>query len=291
MVTVTVLGSGGNSPIPTPTCACRICGRARTTGVPEARHGNSLYLEELSAVVDAPEFVYETLEREGVMDLEYLLLTHWHPDHTAGLRVLQSRSAERMFADGDHGLVDAFRESRPTLVTTRRVYERTCETYGALRHFVEDVGFADTHFLEEQPLTIRDTTVEAVPYSLSGDGDLDATAFVLRQGGTTVVLATDDARYLEEAALPEDIDLAVFECGYFPETPDGTRLVTDADVAVLGDELTHEEVLDRVDRLDPDRTLLTEIEHFYGRTHDEYRALEDGDDAVSFAHDGLTIEV
>jgi phosphoribosyl 1,2-cyclic phosphate phosphodiesterase len=57
MLTVTVLGSGGNSPIPTPTCACRICERAREVGVPAARHGNSLYLAELSAVVDAPEFV------------------------------------------------------------------------------------------------------------------------------------------------------------------------------------------------------------------------------------------
>ncbi len=291
MLTVTVLGSGGNSPIPTPTCGCRICERARSVGVPEARHGNSLYLEELSAVVDAPEFVYETLERAGVTDLEYLLVTHWHPDHTAGLRVLQSRSAERMFAENDHGLVDAFRQSRPTLVTTRRVYERTCDTYGAVRHFVEDVGVADIHFLDEEPLTIGDTAVEAVPYSLSGDGDGDATAFVIRDGETTVVLATDDARYLDTGALPVDVDLAVFECGYFPETPDGTPILTDTDAAILGDELTHEEVLARIDRLDPDRALLTEIEHFYGRTHEEFRALETEYDAVSFAHDGLTIEV
>lgn len=291
MVTITVLGSGGNSPIPTPTCACRVCERARAAGVPHARHGNSLFLEELSAVVDAPEFVYETLEREGVTDLEYLLLTHWDPDHTAGLRVLQSRSAERLFSEVGHGLLEAVRESRPTLVTTRRVYERTCEIYGALRHYVEDVGFADTHFLDEEPLAIGDTTVEAVPYSLADDGDMDATAFVLRRGETTVVLATDDARHLDTGALPGDVDLAVFECGYFPETPDGTPILTDADAAILGDELTHAEVLARVERLDPDRTLLTEIEHFYGRTHDEFRALEADYDDVAFAHDGLTLSV
>jgi phosphoribosyl 1,2-cyclic phosphate phosphodiesterase len=291
MLTLTVLGSGGNSPIPTPTCRCRVCERARAEGVPHARHGNSLYVEELSAVVDAPEFVYESLEREGVDDLEYLFLTHWHPDHSAGLRVLQSRSGERMFSEAEYGLVDAVRETRPTLVTTRRVYERTCETYGALRHFVEEVGFAETHFLEEAPLTVGETTVEAVPYSLSGDGDLDATAFVLRQGERTVVLATDDARHLEIEALPEDVDLAVFECGYFPETPDGTPIFTDVDAAILDDELTHAEVLERVERLDPDGALLTEIEHIYARTHGDFRALQADYERVTFAHDGLTVTV
>ncbi|MFO7925119.1 MAG: hypothetical protein ACQET5_03910 [Halobacteriota archaeon] len=42
MVTITVLGSGGNSPIPTPTCGCRLCEQARASGIPYARHGNNL---------------------------------------------------------------------------------------------------------------------------------------------------------------------------------------------------------------------------------------------------------
>lgn len=290
-LTLRVLGSGGNSPIPTPTCGCRICKRAREDGIPHARHGNSLYIEELAAMVDAPEFVYENLQREGVRNLEYLLLTHWHPDHAAGLRVVQSRSAERMFDEADHGLVESARSNRPTVVTTRRVYERTCELYDGLRHFVEDVGFAGTHFLDEEPLTVSGVEIEAVPYSLSGDGDFDATAFILRDGERTVVLATDDARYLDEAALPEAIDLAVFECGYFPETPDGTPILTETDRTLLADELTHAEIMERVGRLDPDRTLLTEIEHLYARTHDDYRELETTYETVQFAHDGLVVTV
>lgn len=290
-LTITVLGSGGNSPIPTPTCRCHICERAREVGVPEARHGNSLYIDELSAMVDAPEFVYENLEREDVDDLDYLFLTHWHPDHTAGLRVVQSRPMGRLFTDPDYGLMDAVAENRPTLVTTRRVYERTCELYDGLRHFVEEVGFAETHFLDEEPLSIGETTVEAIPYSLSGDGDPDATAFRIEQPHTTVLLATDDARYLDESELPDHIDLAVFECGYFQETPDGTPILTEADEAILADELTHAEVMERVRRIDPDWTLLTEIGHFYARTDDDYRELERTYEGVEFAYDGQTLSV
>ncbi|MFQ3319990.1 MAG: phosphoribosyl 1,2-cyclic phosphate phosphodiesterase [Natronomonas sp.] len=291
MLTFTVLGSGGNSPIPTPTCRCRVCERARTDGIPHARHGNSLYIEELAAMVDAPEFVFENLEREDIDDLEYIFLTHWHPDHSAGLRIVQSRSMERMFDDPDHGLVETARTDRPTLVTTERVYERTCELYDGVRHFIEDVGFAGTHFLDAEPLTIGETTIEAVPYSLSGNLDMDATAFVLRQGETTVVLATDDAHYLDEDELPDDIDLAVFECGYFTETPAGTQILTEVDGAILGDELTHAEILERIERVDPDRTLLTEIEHLYARTHEDFLELEADYDGIQFAYDGLTLGV
>lgn len=291
MLTLTVLGSGGNSPIPMPTCRCRVCERARAEGIPQARHGNSLYIEELSAMVDAPEFVYENLEREDVDDLEYVLLTHWHPDHSAGLRVVQSRSMERMFEEPSHGLIETARSNRPTLVTTRPVYERTCEVYDALRHFIEDIGFAETHFLDEEPLVVDDIRIEAVPYSLSAAETLDATAFVIRDGETTVVLATDDARYLDESALPSDIDLAVFECGYFEETPDETQILTETDMKILDEELSHPEVLERVDRLDPDQAVLTEIEHIYGRTHDDFRRLQREYEDVRFAHDGLTLTV
>ncbi|MEF8807259.1 MBL fold metallo-hydrolase [Natronomonas sp.] len=290
-LTITVLGSGGNSPIPTPTCRCHVCERARAEGVPEARHGNSLYLEELSAMVDAPEFVYENLEREDVDELDYIFVTHWHPDHTAGLRVVQSRPTSRMFSEADYGLIDSARENRPTLVTTRRVYERTCELYDGLRHFVEDVGFADTHFLDEDPLTVGETRIESIPYSLSGNADMDATAFLLEGPETTVLLATDDARYLDESELPDHVDLAVFECGYFPETPDGTPILTESDEAILAEELTHAEVMERVRRVDADRTLLTEIEHLYGRTHDDYRERGQSYEGVEFAYDGLTLSV
>ena len=34
MIALTVLGSGGNSPIPTPTCGCRVRERAEPTGFP-----------------------------------------------------------------------------------------------------------------------------------------------------------------------------------------------------------------------------------------------------------------
>lgn len=281
-----VLGSGGNTPIPTPTCRCDVCVQAREEGVPYARGGNALYLPDIAAMVDAPEYAFAALNREGIQELEYVLLTHWHPDHVNGLRVVQAR--DRTAYDG---LVEAVVEGGPTIVTTRAVYERTCEVFGQLEHFV-DRRFADVHFLDDDPLEVDGVTVRPIPYALEGDR-IDATAFHVTDGDVTVLMATDDARYLPEADLPISIDLAVFECGLFDEGPDGETLLAETDKEFLAEELSHAEVMARVDRVAADRTLLTEIEHLAGRSHDDFLALAEGSayETVQFAHDGLALQV
>lgn len=281
-----VLGSGGNTPIPTPTCACTVCEQARTAGPPYSRGGNSLYLPDIEAMVDAPEFSFRALDREGIESLDYILLTHWHPDHVNGLRLVQSRDMTT-----SDGLLDAIDAGGPTLVTTETVYERTLEVFGQLEHFREQ-GFFEVTFIDDDPLEVGGATVRSIPYALE-DEELDATAFDITYDGSRLLVASDDARYLDESALPEHTDLAVFECGYFERDRDGERILTDADLAFLEDELTHEEMLARIDRLGYDRVLLTEIEHFTARSHDDFTALAEcnSHEGIEFAHDGLEIEV
>jgi phosphoribosyl 1,2-cyclic phosphate phosphodiesterase len=249
-----VLGSGGNTPIPTPTCSCTVCEQARESGPPYSRGGNSLYLPDIGAMTDAPEFAFRALNREDIEDLDYIFLTHWHPDHINGLRLAQSRDTT-----AHDGLLEAIAAGGPTLVTTETVYERTLDSFGQLSHFRQQ-GFLDVEFPDDGPFTVGDTTVRSIPYALE-DEELDATAFEITRGDETVLIASDDARYLDESALPESIDLAAFECGMFER--------------------------------DPDRTLLTEVEHFTARSHDDFAALAEQDsyDGIEFAHDGLEIEL
>lgn len=288
---LTVLGSGGNLPTPMPTCTCRVCTEARECGGRYARRGNSLYIHDMNAVIDAPEHIFANLNREGIEAFDYLFLTHWHPDHVAGVRAVQSRNFAPVYEDSDYGLLDAGREGRPTVVTTDRVYERTCDIAGALEHYVS-VGWAELHRLDvDGPVEVDGIDVRALPYSLEGDGDEDAAAFVFERNGRTLVVASDDARHLSVDRLPSGIDLAVFECGFFHEDPDGESILSAAELEFLAGELSHEEVLDRVDRVGPDRTILTEIEHFCARSYDDFRALERTYEDVRFAYDGLTVEV
>jgi len=70
--------------------------------------------------------------------------------------------------------------------------------------------------------------------------------------------------------------------------------VTDhAEQTALAHEMAFEESLDQVRAVEPDRTVMTEIEELFRRSYDDYERLaaEYEDLNVEFAHDGLTIEV
>lgn len=84
-----MLGSGGVAAPPRPCCNCRVCTEAREKGIPFARTGPSLYVYDANLLFDTPEEIRIQLNRENITDVKNIILTHWHPDHTQGLRVIE----------------------------------------------------------------------------------------------------------------------------------------------------------------------------------------------------------
>ncbi len=84
-----ILGSGGCTPIPRPGCTCPVCEEAREEGIPYARTGPSLFLEDINALFDTPEDVCQQLTRETIQTVNHIFYTHWHPDHTLGMRIVE----------------------------------------------------------------------------------------------------------------------------------------------------------------------------------------------------------
>src|SRR6266568_4110587 len=86
---IVFLGTAGAETTPKVGCLCPVCGEARHKGGRFVRNGPSLLLTGASVLFDTPEDVDKSLEREGVHEVRHLVYTHWHPDHTAGRRVLE----------------------------------------------------------------------------------------------------------------------------------------------------------------------------------------------------------
>jgi phosphoribosyl 1,2-cyclic phosphate phosphodiesterase len=76
-------------PMPRPTCFCDICNEAREKLIPYSRTGCSMFLYDINLLFDTPEEVRLQLNREKIQNVEHVILTHWHPDHTFGLRILE----------------------------------------------------------------------------------------------------------------------------------------------------------------------------------------------------------
>ena len=86
---ILILGSGGCNPIPRATCQCNVCIEAREKGVPYSRSGPSIFIEGINALFDTPEEINSQLNRENITEVEYVFYTHWHPDHTLGMRLFE----------------------------------------------------------------------------------------------------------------------------------------------------------------------------------------------------------
>ena len=151
---VEILGSGGAVTIPRPGCQCRVCVEAREKGVPYARTGPSVFVHGPDVLIDTPEESKQQLNRSQVTRIAAGLYSHWHPDHTAGRRVWESRNFE-------------FR-SWPRRFETTPIYvpERVWADFEA--HY----GLADQFRFMERQGTVRDRTVaESEPFELDGTAD------------------------------------------------------------------------------------------------------------------------
>jgi len=84
-----VLGAGGSVRMPRPFCNCKNCKWVRNTRTPWAKEGPSLFVEDESVLFDTPEEIGLQFEKSGVKNLKHVFYTHWHPDHTQGLRIFE----------------------------------------------------------------------------------------------------------------------------------------------------------------------------------------------------------
>jgi phosphoribosyl 1,2-cyclic phosphate phosphodiesterase len=87
-VKLTITGSGGATPTPKTFCRCSVCRKARAEGEPYKRNSSSLFVEDVFALVDCGEDIGDSLSRRNILRVDSLFITHWHPDHTFGLRPL-----------------------------------------------------------------------------------------------------------------------------------------------------------------------------------------------------------
>ncbi|WP_457638004.1 MBL fold metallo-hydrolase [Oceanithermus sp.] len=83
-----ILGSAGSQPTPKAGCNCRLCTLARQEGGRAVRTGPSFYLPAAGLLIDTPEEANLQLASRGLAPRR-VAWTHAHPDHAAGMRVVQ----------------------------------------------------------------------------------------------------------------------------------------------------------------------------------------------------------
>ncbi len=244
------LGTASALPIPRPTCDCRVCSEARGRGVPYSRGGPSVFVHGPDLLIDTPEDIDPALNRAGIRHIGAITWSHWHPDHTAGSRVVESLNmdlswppqyvctpvyvpqAVRADFDRFHGLAE------------RLAYH---EKLGIIReHIIPEGGSVTLDGVTLEPLRLPDPAINAC-------------GFILTEGSTRVLIVPDEILGWEPPADLGHFNLAVLPAGIFELHPlTGERLIP-AEHPILEHEATFTQVLDMVRALHADRVILTHL--------------------------------
>ncbi len=280
-----MLGSGGATTTPRPGCGCRVCGQAREQGAPYARTGPSVFVHGPNVLFDTPEEAKFQLDRAQIGDIAACFYSHWHPDHTMGRRVWETRNGD--FRSWP-------REAKRQLVTDVYLPQQVAVDFraylGGMAHleFMEQRGWIRVHELRDgESVLVGD--VEIRPFRLTEEY---VYAFELVERGRRLLLAMDELNGWEPPPEVRGADLAVLPmgiCEFDPFTGD-RRLHPDHPVLLY--EATFVETLGIVDRLEAKRVVLSHVEEVDGIGYDELLRLPGflGRE-LTFAYDGFTLEV
>ena len=283
---IKIFGSGGNRTIPWPTCDCRVCKIAHKRGGKEVRYGNSSFIDDEKILIDAPEHIFYLLNKNKINQVKHIFISHWHPDHSAGLRVLQT----------------AWKNIGPSTKIDKIVVYMTQVTYDyivqrvmpALPRYLKVVN-AKLKILEEnKPFKIGSLKVSVFGAPEKGSGKNDVSYFLFEKDGKKVLIAPDETKYMNLSRIPP-LDLLIKECGFFFKDPNGKRLVTKKMLENEGwdIEITFNETVEQIRTLKPKKTILVEIEELFGRTVDDYKKLEKKykNLNIKFGYDGMNIKI
>jgi len=278
-----VIGSGGCVCLPKPLCQCKVCVEARHKGGRYKRFGCSLYLEDAALLVDTPEDIAHSLNAADVRSVDHIFYTHRDPDHTLGLRIFEQLRLEWLDYYENippHSSVDVC--ATPEVMDT---LNGIGIGYGAILDYYEGMGLACRKLITE-PFSFGRIRVSAIAV----DKLKSVSIFMFEENGSKVVYAPCDCKPFPIDEQMRNADLLIIGNTFIGDTLKDNRIIDDSHP--LRKELhSMEDVLEIKNELSITDVIITHIEEDWGKSYDDYIALENKYSDVKFAYDGMVVEV
>ena len=278
-----IIGSGGCVCLPKPLCQCKICIEARQKGGRYKRFGCSLYLEDVSLLVDTPEDIAHSLNASDVRSVERVLYTHRDPDHTMGVRVFEQLRLEWL---------DYYKKIPPRSSVDVCATPEVMETingigigYGSILGYYEKMGLAKRKPITE-PYNVGSIKITAVPVGKSKS----VSVFVFEENGRKVVYAPCDCKPFPMDEAMREADLLIIGNTFIGDTLKNSKVIG-ADHPLRQELHSMEDVLEIKRKLSINDVIVTHIEEDWGKSYDDYVALEEKYPGVRFAYDGMAVDI
>lgn len=267
MLRIEFLGTGGATPTPRPCCDCRVCSEARGRGVPYSRNGPSIFVHGPDLLIDTPEDIVHSLNRASIKHVAAVTWSHWHPDHTAGCRVLEALNLRMREWPAAHACTPVYIPQQVQDDFARRGGLAEQMTY------LEDrLGIITQHVVPDgETFNLHDVTVQPVKLPVH---TASVYAFIITEADKRVLIAPDELYGWQPPAALGHFDLAILPAGVFEFDPFSGERIIHPEHPILGVEATFRQILEMVRALDADRTIFVHIEEPDQLSYDDLMQLQ-----------------
>lgn len=279
----TILGSGGCVCTPKPLCQCHVCVQAREKGYPYARCGCSLYLADISLLIDTPEDIAIALNNADIKSVNSILYSHWDPDHTLGMRIMEQLRLEWL----DYS--ENIKPSNPITVyadtSVMQDLDGIRSKFGPFLSYYEYMGLIQKQTIQNS-VEIDNIKITIIPVPV----DKAVSIFVFESNGKKLIYAPCDCKPFPNNELLSGADILVVGDTIVGDVLKNGKTLS-AENPLRQELHSFEDVLNIKEHLGINRVVITHIEECWGKTYDDYLALEKEYENVKFAFDGMIIDL
>jgi phosphoribosyl 1,2-cyclic phosphate phosphodiesterase len=286
-----ILGSGGCQPIPKPCCQCNICREARSKGRPFSRYGPALFVKGINALFDTPEEISVELNNFNIKSVDNVFYTHWHPDHTAGMRVFEQLRLDWL----RHSLGKGAGQKKIPVYANKIVWDELDaikNKFGGDFDYYRSMGIIEKKVLDYKPIKIGNINITGIFRSAKMKSD-NVIIYVLEEGNKKVVYAPCDSKPLPEDKRLYNADVLIIWCPFF-EGPLKEKFVIGPKSPLRDELFSIEEIIRIIEKYKPKKTILTHIEEAWGKSYSDLKKMEKESlyrkHNIRFAFDGMKIK-
>lgn len=279
-----IAGSGGCVCTPKPLCQCAVCVEARRRGYPYRRCGCSLYLEEAALLIDTPEDIAVALNNADILRVDNIMYSHWDPDHTMGLRIMEQLRLEWLDEyEGKRAYTPINVYAQPGVM--RDIGAIRNPAGGFMDYYEYALGLITRIEAEGALLGGVRVTFTAVPSSKA------VTVFTFESEGKKVVYAPCDCKpFPVDSAAVRGADVLILGNTFVGDTLKNGRALP-PDSPLRRELFSLGEARELARQLEARELIITHLEEDWGKSYDDYLALERRCTGLRFAFDGMTLEV
>ncbi|MEA4964024.1 hypothetical protein SDC9_115135 [bioreactor metagenome] len=278
-----ITGSGGCVCTPKPLCQCNVCVEARKKGYPYKRCGCSLFLDDISLLVDTPEDIAIAINNADIKGIDNILYSHWDPDHTLGMRIMEQLRLEWL------DYYDKIKPENPINIfawaDVMSDINQIRSKYGSLLDYYEHMGLIKRTIVDSY-IEINDIRISFVPVQKSKS----VSVFVFESNGKKLVYAPCDCVPFPNDNIIQNADILIIGNTYIGNVLKNGRIITD-DHPLHNELHSMSDIFKIVETMNIKNVIVTHIEEDWGKSYSDYLELEKQYTNLKFAYDGMIVEL